>query len=487
MKLKDHSTTQNHWMEIGTTEWKTEDNHISFLRTIELVYCYEEQQEAELQIWAGQHGVTCRYIGQYSTTVAALVGAGKSPKAVELANGEPTQLTMTVQAREISEPREFRSVFLLISGTGLDKKDLFSSDPFLEFYRMEGNSDNQWRLVHTTEVHASTLEPKFNPIKLDLGLLCNYNMEQPFLIKCWDKDSTSNDFIGECLVTLSEIRLPGARKELINHAKGQKKKNYVNSGVLLFDRVAVSPQPSRFHDYLAAGWKLSVQFVTSYGGWHGVLGTPYDPDAYDYALSSMANIMAPLCHEKFLVYGFGGRIQGRDEPVFSLTNTDNALVTNVEQVRAAYVAGLKSVRPEGRHLCGQSIHEVLAHLEESARNGLACQTYTVQFIFTNGVAYHNDLPALLVRLSRLPVSVILVDLSGRSQFVLEYLDGDNKFWKHNNEFAERDVFSFVDVTNLRYPVQLKHDTLRELPEQFCWYQGLQNQPLPRVAEEEKQD
>ncbi len=96
---------------------------------------------------------------------------------------------------------------------GLDRKDVFSkSDPFLilsakrsiggyaSSYTTHGSTvSGDWAVVHRTETImarpflfvANSLivalqnnhKPVFKPFQIDLNLLCNNNMDQPFLIE----------------------------------------------------------------------------------------------------------------------------------------------------------------------------------------------------------------------------------------------------------------------------------------------------------------
>lgn len=109
----------------------------------------------------------------------------------------------------------------------LDRKDVFSkSDPFLvlsaarnpayrsnQYQTQQGagvsagmNSD--WILIHKTETIMNNQKPVFRPFVVDLAQLCNGNMDQQFLVECWDWDPDGrHDFIGSVQTTVREMQV----------------------------------------------------------------------------------------------------------------------------------------------------------------------------------------------------------------------------------------------------------------------------------------
>lgn len=121
---------------------------------------------------------------------------------------------------------------------GLDRKDVFSkSDPFLilsakrtlgaygHYTTHGGTSAGDWAIVsrsfflkqhsnsfknkvHRTETIMNNHKPIFKPFQIDLNLLCNNNMDQPFLVECYDWDAnTKHDFIGSCQTSVRELQI----------------------------------------------------------------------------------------------------------------------------------------------------------------------------------------------------------------------------------------------------------------------------------------
>lgn len=110
---------------------------------------------------------------------------------------------------------------------GLDRKDVFSkSDPFIllsakrspggiasSYHTQNGSHGNtmmnaDWVVVHKTETIMNNQKPVFQPFQIDLNVLCNGNMDQPFLIEVYDWDAnTKHDFIGSVQTTIRECQI----------------------------------------------------------------------------------------------------------------------------------------------------------------------------------------------------------------------------------------------------------------------------------------
>jgi hypothetical protein len=109
----------------------------------------------------------------------------------------------------------------------LDRKDVFSkSDPFLVLsaaknpayksnqYKTEqmrgGHSamNSDWVMIHKTETIMNNQKPVFRPFAIDLMQLCRGNMDQQFLVECWDWDGDGrHDFIGSVQTTIREMQV----------------------------------------------------------------------------------------------------------------------------------------------------------------------------------------------------------------------------------------------------------------------------------------
>lgn len=89
------------------------------------------------------------FVGEVLCTMSDIV-ASRGALSRKLSNPKYTQNlgTLHVRAHEVKDLK--MTARFTLSGTHLDKKDLFGkSDPYLTFSRQ--NTDSSWTLIHTTE------------------------------------------------------------------------------------------------------------------------------------------------------------------------------------------------------------------------------------------------------------------------------------------------------------------------------------------------
>ena len=97
--------------------------------------------------------------------------------------------------------------------------------------------------------------------------------------------------------------------------------------------------------------------------------------------------------------------------------------------------------------------------------------YQILLILTDGVIH--DMPQTkwqLVRLSQLPVSVIIIGVGDAEFDAMEELDGDGGLLKDDNGNAcQRDIVQFVALNESLSKGDLAEQVLKEVPEQVCSY------------------
>eukprot|EP00455_Lapot_gusevi_P048242 TRINITY_DN6632_c0_g1_i1.p1 TRINITY_DN6632_c0_g1~~TRINITY_DN6632_c0_g1_i1.p1 ORF type:complete len:137 (-),score=17.34 TRINITY_DN6632_c0_g1_i1:119-529(-) len=135
---------------------------------------------------------------------------------------------------------------------------------------------------------------------------------------------------------------------------------------------------------------------------------------------------------------------------------------------------------------------MLNMVEDFARVGRVEETYYVLLLICNETFDYRTTVRCLVRLSRLPVSIILVGLgSGKMEF-FHQVDSDHAALQSDGTYAKRDLIQFVPFREFSSEADLARATLAELPVQFCWYQAQQGNVPPSwktgaEGEEEKKD
>lgn len=116
----------------------------------------------------------------------------------------------------------------------MNKEGFFSkSDPFLLISRL--NEDGRWSVVWKSNHIDSNLNPCWPEVRIPMALLCNGDIDRPLKIEIYDYEkSNKHVFMGQVETSVrSLLQSNGQPIPVIEPDQKAKKKNYVNSGVLL--------------------------------------------------------------------------------------------------------------------------------------------------------------------------------------------------------------------------------------------------------------
>jgi copine 5/8/9 len=400
-------------------------------------------------------------IGTLDTTLGKVIGSRGGSLSGDLVNPERRGKklgSITCTAEEVSDSKVICR--LRFSARHVDKKDFFGkSDPFLVILK-RGKGAEEWVKVHQTEVIKNNLNPVWRPFEISAAKLNGGEMERRlrFEVYDWDKRS-SPDFIGAAEASILEFE---QRSEipLINPKKAKKKKrSYSDSGLLRCDGVELKPQPS-FVDFIRGGCQLnmmvSVDFTVTFCRFVFVClfvccsfplvfakrfflltmqiiiqqasngrvnqptslhyRTPYQPNMYESAISSVGNILAPYDWDgKFPVYGFGAKLP----PSFAVSHffplsgdPDRPEVVGVDGILGAYQNAVNNVQLYGPTNFAPTIRAA-CHFAKEIPLG---EGYFILLILTDGVITDMDATVdALVDASALPLSVIIIGI-GNADF-----------------------------------------------------------------------
>uniref|UniRef100_A0A665W0R8 Copine 3 n=1 Tax=Echeneis naucrates TaxID=173247 RepID=A0A665W0R8_ECHNA len=342
-------------------------------------------------------------------------------------------ITLTICAEEITDTRvaEFE-----VSGRRLDKKFLWWSDPFLEFYKQ---TETGWQLAHRTEVVYNNLNPTWRPFRISLRSLCGGDVENPIKV---------NKYI----INLCSFRQ--AEFECIN-ANKLKKKNYKNSGVLCIKRCQVVKEYS-FLDYIMGGCQINFTIAIDFTGSNGDPKSPHslhyiNPEGYNEYLTAIwavGNVIQDYDSNKmFPVFGFGAQVPpswqvSHEFPINF--NPANPFCSGIEGVVQAYQQCLPLLKLWGPTNFSPVIRHVACFARQALQQSRASQYY-VLLIITDGVITDMDQTcSAIVEASRLPMSIIIVGVGGEDFSAMEFLDSDDKLLRSpNGDVASRDIVQFV--------------------------------------------
>ena len=362
-----------------------------------------------------------------------------------------------LQAEEVSASRE--TVILTMEAKKLDNKDTFGkSDPFLEISR--SNENNDFSLVHRTEVVDNCLSPTWRPVTKEVRALCNGDYNRTLKFEVFDHDSGGgHDSIGYFETNLQRLlKGPGPENtyDVINEKKRRKKgSKYGNSGTVLLKSVVVETKPT-FLDFLQGGLQVNFTVAVDFTGSNGHPSQPSSlhyrdpsgrPNQYVTAIRAVGEVVQDYDSDKmFPSLGFGAQVppsmQVSHEFFLSL-DPNLPFCAGVEGIVAAYYNSLQAVQLYGPTNFCPVIHHVANFA--AAHQGQA-SNYFVLLILTDGVITDfNETKQALIAASSLPMSVIIVGVGDTDFSAMELLDSDQGGLEHRGTKAQRDIVQFVEL------------------------------------------
>ncbi|XP_067341776.1 copine-3-like isoform X2 [Channa argus] len=444
------NTSGSQWYEFGRTEMILNCLNPKFAKKFFIDYYFEIVQRLKFCVYDIDNDTydlsDDDFLGEIECTLGQIVSSRQMTRSLLLKDKRPAgHGTITICAEEITDTRLAN---FEVSARSLDKKYLWWSDPFLEFYKQ---TETGWQLAHRTEVVKNNRNPFWRPFRISLLSLCEGNVEKP--IK--------------------------AEFECINPQKSQKR-NYKNSGVISIKRCQVQKEYS-FLDYIMGGCQIHFTIAIDFTGSNGEPNLPQslhyiNPQGYNEYLSAIravGNVIQDYNSSKmFPVFGFGAQVP----PTWQVShefpinfNPANPFCAGVEGVVHAYQQCLPQVKLWGPTNFSPIINHVACFATQALQQNVASQ-YFVLLIITDGVITDIDQTrAAIVAASHLPMSIIIVGVGGADFSAMEFLDSDTKLLSSPaGDLAARDIVQFVPFRHFQgNGVALAQSVLAELPDQVA--------------------
>ncbi|XP_065064940.1 copine-3-like [Rhopilema esculentum] len=484
--LHMYNKVSKKWQECGRTETIKDTENPNFATPFVVDYFFEEVQKVKISVYdaddprSSLHSAD--FLGSIECNLSQIASSRKFTK--ELGSQSGRCGTITIRCEEISSNTDMIS--LSFKANKLDKKDfLGKSDPFLEFSR--SSADGGFMLVHRTEVIKNTLDPVWKPFEISVQKLCNGDLDRLIKIDCYDHDDDGgHDLIGSCTTNVRQM-IEASKHEIslpcINPKKQQKKKNYVNSGIIILSYSKYLKGHS-FVDYLSHGCQIhftvAIDFTASNGNPNATTSlhyiNPYQPNEYTVALLSVGEVVQDYDTDKmFPALGFGARIP----PNFAEAHHEfplnfdfaNPYCAGLNGILDAYQNALRSVQLYGPTNFSPVIRHVSRFAAEESKTGVA-NAYFILLILTDGeITDMDETIKAIVEASYLPLSIIIVGVGSANFSNMEYLDADKQRLSFGGKTAARDIVQFVPFREFKGapPHSLAKCVLAEVPAQVTSY------------------
>uniref|UniRef100_A0A673BNB3 Copine-3 n=1 Tax=Sphaeramia orbicularis TaxID=375764 RepID=A0A673BNB3_9TELE len=490
------------WYEFGRTEMILNCLNPKFAKKFVLDYYFEMVQRLKFCVYDIDNNTydlgDDDFLGELECTLGQIVSNKQMTRSLLLKNGRPAgRGTITICAEEITDNRAAQ---FEVSARKLDKKYLWWSDPFLEFYKQ---TERTWQLAHRTEVVHNNLNPVWRPFRVSLRALCGGDVEKPIKVECYDHHiNGSHALIGSFKTTLAEIISScchfQAEFECINPKK-LKKKDYKNSGFICFSFQLV--KEFTFLDFIMGGCQINFTIAIDFTGSNGDPRTReslhyINPEGYNEylkAIWAVGNVIQDYDSNKmFPVFGFGAQVPpswqvSHEFPVNF--NPSNPFCAGIEGVVQAYQQCLPQLKLWGPTNFSPVINHVACFARQALRQNVASQ-YFVLLIITDGVITDMDQTrTAIVEASYLPMSIIIVGVGGADFSAMEFLDSDDKLLRSPfGHVAARDIVQFVPFRQFQVNgsnVALAQSVLAELPDQLASFFNSYKLKPPNSSDQEK--
>ncbi|KAN0023754.1 hypothetical protein ACTFIV_008141 [Dictyostelium citrinum] len=464
---------------IGSTEMISNNLNPVFKKTVTIDYHFERIQNLKFEVLDIDGGKNDT-IGDFSITLGNIISKpGKKVFGdIKCRNGKKTG-TIEIIAEEIQETGQ--NIILKLQGSKLDKKDLFSSDPFYKIFKASPNGN---LLVYQSPVIKSNINPSYDPIILKLEELNGGDMYRELTIEFWDYDTIGdNDFIGSFKTTTDEILRGQVREFSLINPKKLSKSSYKNSGKIAFTDARLVAQPT-FIDYLSGGCEINLMIAIDCTASNGIpsdstslhYNTPTHESEYAKSIIAVGNVLAPYDSDgKIELLGFGAeRFGGITSHCFQFG--PKAEARGIEEVLSIY----NKVIPTIKLSYPTNFQEIIKHAHKKSLKGVDSknQKYTILLILTDGDITDMDdtIEEIVKASSKAPLSIVIVGVGVASFEKMKKLDGDDdQLCDRNGVVASRDIVQFVPFKEYENdPEQLAAQTLCEIPEQLIGYMKSQN-------------
>ncbi|KAK5850065.1 hypothetical protein PBY51_014347 [Eleginops maclovinus] len=491
------STSGSQWSEFGRTEMILNCLNPKFAKKFAIDYYFEMVQRLKFCVYDidnDSHDLSDDdFLGEFECTLGQIVSSRQMTRPLLLNDRRPAgHGTITICAEEITDNRVAN---FEVSAYRLDKKFLWWSDPFLEFYKQ---TKTGWQLAYRTEVVKHKQNPVWRPFSLSLLSLCGGEVERAMRVDCYDHHvNGSHQLIGSFTATLAEMQMArrdsAAEFECI-HPKKSKKKKYKNSGIICINNCQVVKQYS-FLDYIMGGCQINFTIAIDFTASNGNPTFPtslhfINPEGYNEylkAIWAVGNVIQDYDSNKmFPVFGFGAELPfsphvSHEFPINF--NPSNPFCVGIEGVVQAYQQCLPQLKLSGPTNFSPVIDHVACFARQALRQHKASQ-YFVLLIITDGVITDMDQTCTaIVKASCLPMSIIIVGVGGADFSEMVFLDSDDELLSSpRGDVATRDIVQFVPFRDFQdNSAALAQSVLAELPDQVSSFFNLFRLKPPNVC------
>ena len=366
--------------------------------------------------------------------------------------------------------------------------EIFKNSKNLEkiFYVLRNIKDGKKRrpVYKSHEYDFELNKPKQTSlISLDSDLLCNDNNMEIFF-ELYSPEITQTKCIGFNSFTLNKLK-SNLNHDIIEKIEiksdeygiiGNLEINYNNSKKISLEKFIKGGQ---------INLDIAIDYTSSNGSPKDKSSLHYmkgkEPNNYENAIRSCEDIIAYYDYDQlFPVYGFGGIPDGKKEVshCFNINfNENDPNIKSVDNIIKIYKESLEKVKLYGPTHFSPVIRKVISEIKDDLKNRKEENHYYVLMILTDGMINDmNETIDCIVEASKLPLSIIIIEVGNADFTNMELLDGDEKpLINSDGEIRKRDIVQFVEFNKFKDEncinngTELAEEVLKEIPRQLEEY------------------
>ena len=469
------------WIQIGETEHIENNENPDFATYFEMDYFFEKIQQLKFEVLdedtvAGKKKYSM--IGQATCELAKVMSKSNQTfiEDLRLPKGGDPRGKIIIRAEEMNKIQDEFKFDITAEGLKSQKACLIGKDkPFFYVERQRQISgDNSFIRVYQSPP-AIGIKPLWQDMVIKNRILCNGDIQRQIKIKMFNwKDNGYHKSYGETDLTVAQLIAGQTDFPLVSPKNGKA------CGTLKISNFQQIKKVS-FIDFLKSNWKIdmkcAIDFTASNGETFSKSSYHYiDPEMvqlneYEEAITSVGSVLDYYSETKmYTTVGFGGKPRyleySKVSHCFPLNQDGSNQCVGSYGLLSAYRQALPHIGLFGPTY----FHEVLEEFYQDVLAKKDSQIYHVIMILTDGMI--NEIQKtkdVIVKLSKYPVSIIIVGVGSYDFGSMVELDGDDIDVRNSSgEAWARDIVQFVPFREFKSKgiFALSEEVLYEIPDQI---------------------
>lgn len=247
-------------------------------------------------------------------------------------------------------------------------------------------------------------------------------------------------------------------------------------------KINISSEETKYTSFLKLLEEKNINLDLSIAiDFTGSNGRPFREDSLHYITNGFINnyekairehyeIFSPYNKkDKYNIYGFGAKVNGRFEEIFNLNGEDDPSITGIENIISEYKKVVNNVRFSGGTYFSPIVKEVLRKIEENRDTN--CNYHILLIISDGKIRDIDETIDSIIEASKFPISFIIIGIGEDVTSDMKILNGENgKLISSNGEELNKDIVQYVHFKDFAHNLNILADEVdKYIPGQITNY------------------